>query len=318
MPYQLKKTNDNDLLICSFERDDCYYDKSTKTLYINKSSEVRDTLYTLVSNTSVPFTAEDWQQLYYENLVSKAEVESREQEIAELKNELEEYKKLYGSLPPKAEETKKEENNKTSKESEDTNREESQSDDRKLKKDDPTIKKGEDSQISKSKQYEAQIEAQKFLMQEEPSWHFPPHYGDCDEDGTPYYYSTVKLEDADENPITIVLKSYKKQNEPFKVNPEEWDYIFKESAYLLIYTGDDIKRIKKEDLVRNQSSISLSFSTENLDIEERIDDLCSTLHYFKELYFDFGSFNIAENAESIRNIFKRNEGTQNANTEGDL
>ncbi len=62
----------------------------------------------------------------------------------------------------------------------------------------------------------------------------------------------------------------------------------------------------------------LSFSTENLDIEERIDAFCTTLHYFKELHFDFSSFNIAENAESIKNIFKKNEGTQNTNTEGDL
>ena len=217
--------------------------------------------------------------------------------------------------------TKKAEDKKDSNNSEDGhNKDDTKSDnDKESKKDeDPTIKKGNNSQIPKSKQYEAQIEAQKFLMQEEPSWHFPPHYGECQEDGTPYYYSTVELEDADENPILIVLKSYKKQDEPFKVNPEELDYIFKDSAYLLIYTGDDIKRIEKEDLVRNQSNISLSFSTENLDIEERIDAFCTTLHYFKELHFDFSSFNIAENAESIRNIFNRNKGTQNSNTEEDL
>jgi len=186
------------------------------------------------------------------------------------------------------------------------------------KEDAPKIKKGEEASLSKSEQIRAQIEAQKYLMQEKPSWHFPPHYGESQEDGTPYYYSTVELEDEDWNSILIVLKSYKKQDEPFKVNPEELDYIFKDSAYLLIYTGDDIKRIEKEDLVRNQSNISLSFSTENLDIEERIDAFCTTLHYFRELHFDFSSFNIAENAESIRNIFNRNKGTQNTNTEEDL
>ena len=77
MPYQLKKTNDNDLLICSFVRDDYYYDNGTRTLYLNKLCEVRDTLYSLVSDKSIPFSAEDWQQLYYDNLVSKSEVESR-------------------------------------------------------------------------------------------------------------------------------------------------------------------------------------------------------------------------------------------------
>lgn len=320
MPYQLKKTNDNDLLICTFERDNYYYDSGTKKLYVNKSSEVRDTLYAIVSNTSIPFTAEDWQQLYYDNLVSKSEVESREQEIKELKNELKEYKKLFGNLPPK-EEAKKVEDKKEPDGSEDkANREESKSNEYKesRKDDDPTIKNGNNSQIPKSKQYEAQIEAQKFLMQEKPLWHFPLHYGEYKEEGTPYHFSTVELEDEEGKPVAIVLKSYKKQDEPFKLNPEELDYIFKDSAYLLIYTGDDIKRIDKEDLVRNQSSISLSFSTENLDIEERIDAFCTTLHYFKELHFDFSSFNIAENAESIKNIFKKNVGTQSTNTEGDL
>lgn len=321
MPYQLKKTNDNDLLICSFDRDDYYYDNGTRTLYLNKLCEVRDTLYSLVSDNSIPFSSEDWQQLYYDNLVSKSEVESREQEIEVLKSELEEYKRRYGTLPSKSEDTKKDEDKKDTKNSKDVpNKDDSKSENDKESKieEDPTIKKGNNSQIPKSKQYEAQIEAQKFLMQEEPSWHFPPHYGEYRGDNTPYYYSTVELEDADKNPILIVLKSYKKQDEPFKVNPEELDYIFKESAYLLIYTGDDIKRIEKEDLVRNQSNISLSFSTENLDIEERIDAFCSTLHYFKELHFDFSSFNIAEHAESIKNIFNRNEGTQNSNTEEDL
>ena len=322
MPCQLRQTNDNESLICSFERGDYYYDNNTKTLYVNKSSEVRDTLYALVSNMTIPFTAEDWQQLYYDNLVSKSEVESREQKIEELKNELKEYKKLYGSLPHKEENNKDVDNKqnppKDSAEKTDKEKTNSGEDSKKKEKESPKIKKGEDPSLSKSKQYEAQIEAQRFLMQEEPSWHFPPHYGEYNEEEKPYYYSTVQLEDANENPISIVLKSYKKQDEPFKVNPEEWDSVVKDSAYLLIYTGDDIKRIKKEDLVRNQSNISLSFSTENLDIEERIDAFCSTLHYFKELHFDFSSFNIAENAESIKNIFNRNEGTQNSNSENDI
>ena len=322
MPYQLRKSNDNDLLICSFEQNDHWFDSSTKSLYINKSCEVRDTLYSLVSDNSVPFTAEDWQQLFYDNLVSKTEVESREQEIEELKNELEEYKKLYGSLPHKNEDNKEadDKQNLPKDNAEQTNKDKTNSgeDTKKEEENSPSIKKGTEPSLSKSKQYEAQIEAQRYLKQEEPSWHFPPHYGEYNEEGIPYYYSTVELEDANENPISIVLKSYKKQDEPFKINPEEWEFVVKKSSYLLIYTGDDIKRIKKEDLVRNQSNISLSFSTKNLDFEERIDAFCSTLHYFKELHFDFSSFNIAENAESIKNIFNRNEGTQNSNTENDI
>lgn len=322
MPYQLRKSNDNNLLICSFEQNDYWYDNNIKTLYINKSCEIRDTLYSLVSDNVVPFSAEDWQQLYYDNLVSKAEIESRDQKIEELKNELEEYKRRYGILHPRSEESMdaKDENQSPKGNVDKVNKEDLNYDeDTKLReKEIPKIKRGEGSSLSKSKQYEAQIEAQRFLMQEELSWHFPLHYGEYNEDGTPYHYSTIELEDADRNPLSIVLKSYKKQDEPFKVNPEEWDAVIKNNAYLLIYTGNDIKRIRKEDLIRNQSNISLSFSTENLDIEERIGAFCSALHYFKELHFDFSSFNIAENAESIRNIFNRNAGNQNNNTEEDL
>lgn len=189
----------------------------------------------------------------------------------------------------------------------------------KTKDKDPTIERGKGQEIPKSKQIAAQLEAQQFLMKEMPEWHYPPHYGEYNiKDGIPYYYSTVMLHDSLWESILIVLKSYKNQDEPFKINPTEWESIIKDSAYLLIYTGDDIKRITKEDLVKNQSNISLSFSTENLDIEDRISSFCSSLHYFKELHFDFKSFNLSESAESIKNIFKKNEGTQNGNTEEDL
>lgn len=92
----------------------------------------------------------------------------------------------------------------------------------------------------------------------------------------------------------------------------------KRSAYLLIYTGNDIRKITKEDLIKNQSRISLSFSTENLDTNDCIEKFCSALHYFKELHFDFDSFNITQNAESIRSIFNRNSGSQEANTLMDI
>ena len=155
-------------------------------------------------------------------------------------------------------------------------------------------------------------------MQMKPLWQFPPHYGECNEEGKPYYYSTVEVKDDDANSIQIVLKSYKKEDEPFKINPEEWKAMIKDFAILLIYTGSDIKRITKEDLIKNQSNISLSFSTKNLDIEERISTFCKLLNYFEDLHFDFKSFNLSGNAESIANIYKKNEGIQNNNTEEDI
>lgn len=174
--------------------------------------------------------------------------------------------------------------------------------------------------LSKEEMYEAQAEAQKQLMQEFPNWTYPNNYGECDDNGKPYNYTTVKVKDEAGNRIPIVLKSYKKTDEPFKINTEEWDYIIKERADLLVYTGDDIKMIFVQDLIRNQHSIALSFSTENLDIEERIDAFSEALHCFKELHFDFDSFNISKNAQSVADIYKKNKRTliNNHNSEDDL
>lgn len=70
MPKLLIKTNDNNLLLCTFEDGDYYYDASTRKLYISAGCEPRDILYSIVSESSIPFKSEDWQQLFYDNLVS--------------------------------------------------------------------------------------------------------------------------------------------------------------------------------------------------------------------------------------------------------
>ena len=312
IPYQLLKTDENNLLVCSFEKNDYYFDSQSKILYINKACEIRDILYSIVSDSSIPFTSEDWQQLYYDNLVSKEEIENREKEIEKLRNELQEYIDRYGIL-----------SNQDIDKSIFINKENEEKLNDLIKKSNneintPTIKKGDGSSLSKLRQFEAQIEAQRFLMKIKSLWQFPPHYGEYNEEGKPYYYSTVEVKDNEKKSLQIVLKSYKKEDEPFKINPEEWKAMIKDFAILLIYTGSDIKRITKEDLIKNQSNISLSFSTKNLDIEERISTFCKLLNYFEDLHFDFKSFNLSGNAESIANIYKKNEGIQNNNTEEDI
>ena len=90
---------------------------------------------------------------------------------------------------------------------------------------------------------------------------------------------------------------------------------------MLVYTGDDIKRIFVKDLIMNQTNIALSFSTENLDIEERIEAFAESLHYFKELHFDFDSFNISRKAQSVAEVYKKNKRANldsNNNTEDDI
>lgn len=108
MPKLLIKTNDNNLLLCTFEDGDYYYDASTRKLYISAGCEPRDILYSIVSESSIPFKSEDWQQLFYNNLVSKTEIEKKDEEIDKLRSTLQKYIDKYGNLidtvPPKNEE----------------------------------------------------------------------------------------------------------------------------------------------------------------------------------------------------------------------
>lgn len=59
MPKLLIKTNDNNLLLCAFEDGDYYYDASTRKLYISAGCEPQDILYSIVSESSIPFKSED-------------------------------------------------------------------------------------------------------------------------------------------------------------------------------------------------------------------------------------------------------------------
>lgn len=98
MPKRLIKTNDNNLLLCAFNDGDYYYDASTRKLYISEGCEPQDILYSIVSESSIPFKSQDWQQLFYDNLVSKTEIEKKDKEIDELKSKLQKYIEKYGNL----------------------------------------------------------------------------------------------------------------------------------------------------------------------------------------------------------------------------
>ena len=78
MPKRLIKTNDNNLLLCAFNDGDYYYDASTRKLYISEGCEPQDILYSIVSESSIPFKSQDLQQLIYDNLVYKTENEKKD------------------------------------------------------------------------------------------------------------------------------------------------------------------------------------------------------------------------------------------------
>lgn len=175
----------------------------------------------------------------------------------------------------------------------------------------------DESDLSKAKQYEAQIEAQKKLMEMFPCWQFPDHYGEQNESGVPYCKSTVNAINEIGEILPIVLKSYKSRGEVFNINPKEWEWVVKQGAKLLVYTYIentlDIVEILREDLIMKQSNIRLTFSSENLDSEQykdRISNFASILQYFSELHFKFDHFHIKNNAPRARDIYAHHLGVQ--------
>lgn len=286
-----------EILLSTYNEDDYFYDKNNRKLFLNGQKKLDDLLFKIAKENETYLNLDDYQTLCRTGKITIQieELEKKNKLIEELNQQnlkkdllLQKYIQRYGNIDS--------ESNNTS----------------------PTIKSGGNDAISQSTQYDAQIEAQRFLMQEKPNWIFPDYYGEINELGIPYHYSTFEVETEKDEIIPIVLKSYKKQTEPFKVNTIEWDFITKQGALLFIYTGYDIMRINLQDLVRNQSSVSITFSTVNLDIEERISAFADSLHFFKELHFDFESFKISNTAESIRDIYRINEGVQVSNTKDDI
>jgi len=293
-----------DILMSTYNEDDYFYDKNNRNLFLNGQKNLDDLLFKIAKENETYFNLDDYQTLCRTGKITIQieELEKKNKLIDELNQQnkkkdllLQRYIEMYGQIEVNTDPI----NLHTHEIS-------------------PTIKSGGNDAISQSTQYDAQIEAQRFLMQEKPNWIFPDYYGEINELGIPNHYSTFEVENEKDEIIPIVLKSYKMQNEPFKVNTIEWDFITKQGALLFIYTGYDIKRIKLQDLVRNQSSVAITFSTENLDIEERISAFADSLHFFKELHFDFESFKISNTAESIRDIYRINEGVQVSNTKEDI
>lgn len=180
-----------------------------------------------------------------------------------------------------------------------------------------TIEPGDAQDLEKKKRIEAQLEAQKFLKSIKPDWKFPLNYGEEDADGNPYCDTRLRVT-TPEGEKAIVLKSHKMESAPFKITVVEWDYVSEYHAKIFVYTGTDIKEIDPEDLLRNQSSVSVSFSTKNLDVEERIREFAHAMHYFKELHFDFESFDLSAQAASIRGMYNKHDGFQVAATDDDI
>lgn len=287
---------------------DYYYNKQEKKLYVSNVQKIEDILFEVAKEHKSDLEFDDYKELCLDGKVSisKEDIEKKDKTIESLEEANRKKDEIIENLRAKLKAYEKDEVNYDEKSH--------------FNSPSPTIAVGKHSGIGDKPQWDAQLEAQNRLIQEFPQWTFPSDYGKADDNGKPYNFSTIEIEDENDKTIPIVLKSYKKTSEPFKINTEEWNYLIREHAVLLIYTGADVKRVYVRDLIRKQSSIAISFSTENLEIEDKVNAFADSLHYFNELHFDFDSFNISGRVQSAAELYKRNKRAffANDNTEDDI
>lgn len=117
----------------------------------------------------------------------------------------------------------------------------------------------------------------------------------------------------DDIEFPLVVKSYKYQDEPLKIGANEWIQLMKPNSMFWLHFGNrKLGCLKLYELLRNQDKLTLSFSTENLDVEDRLENFADILHYFKNVHFDFNSirpdnYSTAENLNNYRFNERRTE-----------
>ncbi len=171
---------------------------------------------------------------------------------------------------------------------------------------DTTIAIDYDNDISVSDQKEANREAKEIVKErlEKEGFSFTSGI-----DG----YSTVDGVIKGDTEYPLVVKSYKYQGAPLKIGANEWIQLMKPNSMFWVHFGNrNIGCLNLYDLLKKQDKLSLSFSTENLDFENRLENFAELLHFFKNVHFDFNSirpdnYSTAENLNNYRFNERRNE-----------
>lgn len=126
-------------------------------------------------------------------------------------------------------------------------------------------------------------------------------------------YSTIDGVMKEGIEFPLVVKSYKFKDEPLKIGANEWRQLMKPNSMFWVNFGDGkLQCLKLSELLRNQDKLTISFSTENLDFENRLENFADILHYFKNVHFDFNSirpdnYSTAENLNNYRFNERRTE-----------
>ena len=160
--------------------------------------------------------------------------------------------------------------------------------------------------ISKNDQKEANREAKEIVKEklEREGFEFTEGIGK---------YSTIDGVFKDDIEFPLVIKSYKYQDEPLKIGANEWIQLMKPNSMFWLHFGNrKLGCLKLYELLRNQDKLTISFSTENLDVEDRLEKFAELLHYFGNVHFDFNSvkpsdYSVAKDLSDYRFDERRNE-----------
>jgi len=160
--------------------------------------------------------------------------------------------------------------------------------------------------ISQNDQKEANREAKEIVKEklEREGFEFTDGIGK---------YSTIDGVFKDEIEFPLVVKSYKYQDEPLKIGANEWIQLMKPNSMFWLHFGNrKLGCLKLYELLRNQDKLTISFSTENLDVEDRLEKFAELLHYFGNVHFDFNSvkpsdYSVAKDLSDYRFDERRNE-----------
>lgn len=160
--------------------------------------------------------------------------------------------------------------------------------------------------ISKNDQKEANREAKEIVKEklERKGFEFTEGIG---------RFSTIDGVYKDDVEFPLVVKSYKYQDEPLKIGANEWIQLMKPNSMFWLHFGNrKLGCLKLYELLRNQDKLTISFSTENLDVEDRLEKFAELLHYFGNVHFDFNSvkpsdYSVAKDLSDYRFDERRNE-----------
>lgn len=90
----------------------------------------------------------------------------------------------------------------------------------------------------------------------------------------------------------LVVKSCKNLGHRIKINPSEWQQLFKPNSMLWLHFGNGlVAPIKAYELFTYQDKITLSFDSINLTKDYRIHKIMEVLHYFNKVHLDLVSLN---------------------------